>query len=142
MTYSNTPSSPLQACAQQWRVFGMMLVALARRVTMAHAQNARGEAVFAAMLEAQMYAALVQLSADIVRFGATGAKLSKADEDALTYLKRVHALLCVMALTIRQLRSNLEAAAEMQAALAGAPVAISAACPMAAHRPATAMAPP
>ena len=97
-----------------------MLVALARNVSMSTKMGAHGGAQFAGMLEAQIYGALIQLSADITAYA--GRAHTREDKRALDYLKTAHALLGMLALLVRQLRKDLEAAAEALVALGGEPV--------------------
>jgi len=81
---------------------------------MFHKMGARGGAAPAAMLEAWLYCALVELSAEIAAH--SGKPACPADAEALEYLKTVHTLLSILALLITQLRRNLESWA---AALSG-----------------------
>lgn len=74
------------------------------------------------MIEAQIYCALIALSGIITTYSVNEHRLSRTDQEALTYLRRVYGLLGVIALMIRQLRSDLEAAAQQLAALGGDPV--------------------
>ena len=109
--------SPLDSLTERWCVIGLMLVALARRVSMANKLRAQSGVPLAGMIEAQIFTSLVQLSAEI---GAhADASLSPEEERALTSLKTVHALLSVLALMCRQIRCDLSAAAARLAALAG-----------------------
>ena len=99
----------------------MMLVALARQVIAARRQGALGGVRQAELLEAALYTALVQLSADIAAAAKADARASPEEAAALVQLKTVHALLGVVALMTRQLKADLQALAEWLAALAGAP---------------------
>jgi len=109
--------SPLQMLAVRWRVFGAMLIALARLVSMSHKQGAHGGARRAEMIEMRIYSALVELSSEISTHSSQN--LNRSDKDALTYLKTAHALLGVIALLVRQLRMELQAAAETHVKLCG-----------------------
>ena len=110
-------SSPLQRLALRWSLFGQMLVVFARQVTLAHTLGAARGIRRAEQLEAMLYAALVQLSAEI----AAAAPKTAADKAALLHLKTVHALLGVVALMARQLKADLAGHVEWLAALCGAP---------------------
>lgn len=121
-----TPLSPLRALALKWQVLSIMFTAMARRVSLATKMQNHSDAAFAQMLEAAIYTALIELSADIAAHSARDEALSKEDRDAMAYLKAAHALLGVMALLIRQLRTDLETAAARFAALAGLPVLVPA----------------
>ena len=118
------PACGLRALAAYWCVLSMMLVAKARRVSLATKMRDQSEAAFAQMLEAAIYTALIQLAAEIAAHDECGVVRTREDEDALAYLRTVHALLGVLALLIRQLRSDLDAVAERRARLAGLPVKI------------------
>ena len=118
-------SSPLQRLALRWSLFGQMLVVFARQVTLAHTLGAARGIRRAEQLEAMLYAALVQLSAEI----AAAAPKTAADKAALLHLKTVHALLGVIALMARQLKSDLAGHVEWLAALSGAPTAYVAGMP-------------
>ena len=120
MMFAPSPGSPLQALAMKWQMLAVMLVALAREVSLAHKMRAGAGVPKAELLEAALYAALVQLSGDIAAASASPDR-SAADEDARLYLKTAHALLGVTALLIRQLKADLEAARAVRAALAGKP---------------------
>lgn len=110
------PASPLQSLACRWQVIALMLVALARQVSMSAKMRAHGGAETARLIKAQIYSALIELSSEIA---AAPPPQNSEDDFALTYLKTVHALLSVMALMCRQIGSDLLAAAEWLAALAG-----------------------
>ena len=116
--------SPLARLAARWSLFAMMLVALARQVIAARRQGALGGVRQAELLEAALYTALVQLSADIAAAAKADARASPEDEAALVQLKTVHALLGVTALMTRQLKADLQALAEWLAMLSGAPRAL------------------
>ena len=109
--------SCLQRLAAQWSLLGQMLVAFARLVSRAETQGAVGDLRKAEWLEAALYAALVQLSADITAASKRPPKPGSKDAAALTHLKTVHALLGVLALLTRQLKANLRLLAERLAAL-------------------------
>lgn len=98
-------------------MIAIVLTVLARQVSMAEKMRAHGGAHLAGMIEAQIYAALVELSKDITAHA--GDVCCSEDETALAYLKTVHALLGVVALMCRQVSSDLRAMAERLAALAG-----------------------
>ena len=116
---TQTPASPLLALAERWRVLGLMAVALARHVSLMTKMRANGAAE-AGLLEAFLYRAIVQISRDITACSARGATLSRAEKDALQYLKLVYTVLMMLALLMRQMRSDFESAAEAYAKLAGA----------------------
>lgn len=110
----------LDALAVKWRTLGMMAVAFARQIVMAEKMRAHSGAAKAELLEAWLYAALVQLSADIA--AASDIRRPNKDERyALTYLKTAHALLSVLVLTISEIRRQLDRAAERLSNLAGKP---------------------
>lgn len=111
--------SPLQKLAAKWRVISQMLTQLARTVTMSHKQMSHGGARQGEMIEAQIYCALVSLSGIIAAYAVNEHRLSRTDREALMYLRTVYGLLGVIALMIRQLRTELEAAAERLAKLSG-----------------------
>ena len=112
------PANGLQALAVQWQAIGLLLAAMARRVSLAKKMRAQGEAAFARELEAALYTALIKLSADITAHAAPSKPRTQADENALAYLKHLHALLGVIALLVRQMRLDLEVSAERLARLA------------------------
>ena len=114
-----TPARGLKARAVYWRVVSMLLLAMAQRVSLAAKMRNHSDAAFAHLLEAALYTALIDLSADIAAHTAADTARSQEDKDALAYLKIAHALLGVTALLIRQLRTDLEIAAARFAALAG-----------------------
>ena len=128
MTPSSASQQHLQALAAKWRVLGMMLVAFARQINLAHKMRAQVGAHKARLLEAALFAALVQLSADITAAAAQEDALNADDRRELSYLETVHALLGVLALMTRQLKADLANAAERwaklnaQIALAGAQI--------------------
>lgn len=101
----------LQRLSLRWRLFGMMLVAFARQVSLAHKMRAAAGLHKAEWLEAAIYAALVELSADTVAAAQMPSR-SKADDEALAFLNRVHSLLGVMALLMRQFKADFTRAAE------------------------------
>ena len=116
---SDTASpSRLQALAAKWRVIAMVLVAFAREITLAHKQRAHSGTAKADCLEAALFAALVTLSGEIATCSKIPKDRSGADKDALDYLVTIHALLSVMWLLIRQLRSDLSLISERWAGLA------------------------
>ena len=105
--------SPLEQLAIQWSLFGQLLVVFARQVVLADKLCASGGIRKAELLEAAIYAALIQLSAEIARAKPRGEK----DRAALAHLKTVHALLSVMALMVRQLKADFQARVDAFAAL-------------------------
>ena len=111
MTTTATPFTPLQALAGQWRVLAVMLVALARQVSLAHKMRSEAGLHKAELLEAALYAALVQLSAEISAASQKPLR-NRADKDALAYLETVHALLGVTALLVREFKADFALAAE------------------------------
>jgi len=110
--------SGLQTLAARWRIWGKVLVVLARQVSLANKMGAHCGLRQAEMLEASVYVALVQISADIAAVTAEGAPENKADEDALKHLHSIHVALAVLALLVSQLRRDLEAFAGRLAARA------------------------
>lgn len=119
MNWMTTPRTRLQSLAARWCVWAQVLIALARRVSMSHKQMAHGGAAEAEMVEAQLYVALVQVSADISHYAARKKHLSRADKQALAYLHKVRTMLSIVALLVRQLRADLQAMAETLKALRG-----------------------
>ena len=117
MITTSVSHTPMQALAAQWRVLGMMLVAFARQITLAHKMRAAAGERKAEALEAALFTALVQLSSDITAAALQEEELSADDQSALAYLKTVHALLGVLALMIRQIKVDLAGAAERWAKL-------------------------
>ncbi len=115
----NAVSCRLSSLAERWRVLGLMAVALARHVSLMTKMRANGAAE-AGLLEALLYQAIVQISRDITACSARAATLSCAEKDALQYLKLVYTTLMMLALLMRQMRSDFESAAEAYARLAGA----------------------
>ena len=111
MIATPTPFTPLQALAGQWRVLAVMLVAFARQVSLAHKMRSEAGLHKAELLEAALYAALVQLSAEISAASQKPLR-NRADKDALAYLKTVHALLGVTALMVRAFKADFALAAE------------------------------
>lgn len=95
----------------------MMLIGFARDISLAHKMRARAGVRKAEYLEAVLFSALVQLSADIVSAESPEGPLSKSDETALADLKTIHALLGVITLMVRQLKADLMDLAERFAAL-------------------------
>ena len=114
----------LESLAARWRVFAMMLVAFARQITLAEKQGALGDVRKAELLEAVLYAALVQLSSEITA-AANAPRRTRAEAAAFVYLKTAHALLGVLALMVRRVKAALRALAERLAALAGGPCGLS-----------------
>jgi len=106
MTQLTTPVSPINALALRWRALGMLAVVFGRQISMFHKMGARGGAAPAAMLEAWLYRALVELSADIAALPR--APTCPDDQRELDYLKSLHMYLGVLALLISQLRRELE----------------------------------
>ena len=88
-----------------------MLVAMARRVSLATKMRNHSDAVFAEMLEAALYTALIEAFSRYCRVCRARCGVLEEEKDALAYLKVAHALLGVMALLIRQLRTDLKTAA-------------------------------
>ena len=124
MTQAPTPLSPLLALAAQWRALGLMAVAFARQVSLMVKMRSDGAAV-AGLLEAFLYRAIIQSSRDISTYSANAAALSEEEREALDYLKTVYTHLMVLALLLRQMRTDFESAAEALAKLAGAAYALA-----------------
>ncbi len=103
------PFSPILALAAQWQVLGMLAVAIGRRVSLATKMRARAGVHEAEMLEAWLYAALVQLSGQITELSGPRAPTCPEEARALDYLKTVQAMLGVLALMIAQMRRDLAA---------------------------------
>ncbi len=113
MKTAPTPATALQRLALKWQVLGMMLVALAREISLAHKMHAEAGVRKAELLEAALYAGLVQLSGDIAA-QTSGKARSREDETTIAYLSTVHKLLGALALLIRQLKADLEAASAIR----------------------------
>lgn len=99
--------SALERLAVRWQTIGLILVALARQVSMAHKQRAHGGAEKAGMLEAAIMVALVELAKELDTVSDTPQSLNPRDQNAVEFLKTLQALLGVLALLIRQLGLNL-----------------------------------
>lgn len=104
-------------------MLGLMAVAFARRITLAQKMNVQSGANKAGLLEAWIYAALVQLSADIAA-GSIQERRTAAEREALAYLNTVHTLLSILALTLSVIRREFGRAAQRLAKLAGGCVLI------------------
>ena len=109
---SRRSPSRLRALATRWSLIGMMLIALARDISLAHKQRGHWGIAKAEMLEAAIYCALMSLSRDIADHGCAPNARSPDDEAAFRHLKTVHAMLGVTALLVRQLRVDLALIAE------------------------------
>ena len=103
------PLSPIHILAAQWRVLGMMAVAIGRQVSLATKMRSRAGVHEAEMLEAFLYAALVKLSRQIAVYSENGVPTCPEEARALEYLKSVHIHLSILALLITQMRRDLEA---------------------------------
>ena len=102
-----TSSSQLQLLAIKWQMIGMALIAIAREVSLAYKQRAHSGIAKADYLEAVLFAALVSLSGKIAEQVVAEQNRSASDEEALQYLRTVHALLSVTVLLIQQIRRDL-----------------------------------
>ena len=116
--FSNDTPSAILSLALKWRALGMVAVAYARQIVLLKKMRAYSAAAQAELLEAWIYAALVRLSSDIAE-GSEQRILSADEQNALSYLKTVHALLSVLALTLSVIRGELARAAQRLAQLAG-----------------------
>ena len=119
MAQASASSSSLFALAARWRVLGLMAVMFARRVSLMTKMRSDG-ASEAAMLEAFLYRAIIQISRDIAIYSEPRAALTDEERQALQYLDIAYTFLMVLALLMRQLRADFESAAEAFAKLAGA----------------------
>ncbi len=109
MANASAPLTPIQLLAVQWRVLGMLAVAIGRRISLATKMRSRAGVAEAEMLEAWLYAAIVTLSRQIAAHTDQGAELSPEDAEALNYLKTVYTHLSILALLTAQMRRDLEA---------------------------------
>lgn len=119
--FSKDIHSAIPCLALKWRTLGMLAVTFARQILRLKKMRAYGGASDAAMLEVWIYVALVKLSSDIA-FVSQQQALNDEEIYALTYLKTVHALLSVLALTLSVIRDELISTAQRLSQLAGASV--------------------
>ena len=116
MTGSQTRTR-LQSLAATWRVWCTLMLAFGRQVDVLQKMRADRAYAQAELLEAALYAGLVQLSADITAYNSQA--LEGEDATALDFLKTVHVLFSVLTLAIHQLKTDLAARAERLRALGG-----------------------
>ena len=115
----NATSCRLSLLAARWRVLGLMAVMFARRVSLMTKMCGDG-ASEAAVLEAFLYRAIIQISRDIATYSEPRGALTDEERQALQYLDIAYTFLMVLALLMRQMRADFESAAEAFAKLAGA----------------------
>ena len=109
MTGSKTRTH-LLSLAVTWRVWCTLMLAFGRQVDVLQKMRADRALVQAEILEAALYAGLIQLSADIATHD--DATLEGENADAIAFLKTVHVLFSVLTLAIHQLKTDLAARAE------------------------------
>ena len=109
MTHSPTSSSPLQALAIYWQIWGLIAVAMGRQVSLLKKMSAQEAGIKAEILEAWLYRALAQLAGEIAAQSDAGP-LNAAEADALEYLKSVYFNLLQLALLMSQIRRDMMSA--------------------------------
>lgn len=128
MAQTSASSSPLIALAARWRVLSVMAVMFARHICLLDKMRAAG-ARDAALLEAFLYRAIIQISRDISMHSADKAALTDEEREALQYLDIAYTYLMVLALLMRQMRADFESADEARRAILGGWIICSTAMP-------------
>lgn len=109
--------SGLQALAARWRILGLLAVAFAREVLSLKRRGAPDAIRKAEILEAWLFAAIIQISEDVKTHAPDAETLSDTDAEARHYLNVVYTYLMILALFVRQLASDMRVATEAFAAL-------------------------
>ena len=109
MTGSHARTRP-QSLAATWRVWCTLMLAFGRQVDVLQKTRADRALAQAEILEAALYAGLIQLSSDIATHDDDA--LEGEDATALAFLKTVHVLFSVFTLAIHQLKIELAAEAD------------------------------
>ena len=116
MTGSHARTRP-QSLAATWRVWCTLMLAFGRQVDVLQKTRADRALAQAEILEAALYAGLIQLSADIAAHNSQA--LEEEEATALDFLKTAHVLFSVLTLAIHQLKTELAARAERLRTLCG-----------------------
>ena len=115
-------STLLPRLAAQWRLFGLMATAFARKILHADRRGARGTQAQAEMLEVCICAALVTLNQKIRCAQEMSAPRTPEENDAILRLQTIAVSLLRLVLLLRWLRASVKPRSSICAWMARGPI--------------------